>query len=278
MTATLMDVNHGVYDLRFFQETRDRSLVAARRILPLIRDLCSFDSIVDIGCGLGTWLLAAQELGAAEIKGIDIPCVPRELLVVDGQHIETLNLEKPIRLSKTYDVCLCLELAEHLSPGRADALVNELVDLAPVVVFSAAIPFQGGDGHKNEIWPEFWAQKFAAKRFLAWTGLREEIWNWSDIPWWYRQNIVIYVKDAFWEKLLGKQIPCPPNRITAIHPECFIWAARRASARFNTSYGRDVTFYQECIDGTLRSLPGYGPEFQAPELFGRSKNGRESGG
>jgi hypothetical protein len=53
----------------------------------------------------------------------------------------------PEHLVGRFDLAVCLEVAEHLPPERAESFIRELCDLAPVVLFSAAIPGQGGTGH-----------------------------------------------------------------------------------------------------------------------------------
>src|SRR5579862_3100091 len=67
------------------------------------------------------------------------------------------RLDRPFNLGRSFDLAMSFEVAEHLPPDAAKGFVDSLTRLAPLVLFSAAIPFQGGVGHINEQWPEYWA-------------------------------------------------------------------------------------------------------------------------
>src|SRR5205814_2387550 len=68
-----------------------------------------------------------------------------------------------------FELALCWEVAEHLPPTAGDRLVGSIRDVHPTrLVFTAAIPGQGGHGHINEQPPEYWRSRFDA------VGLRWE--------------------------------------------------------------------------------------------------------
>ena len=94
-------------------------------------------------------------------------------------------------LYERHDLALSLEVAEHLPEARAASFVGELCELAPVVVFSAAVPGQGGTGHVNEQWAEYWARLFERNGFHVSAALRWRFWNNSSVENWYRQNILV---------------------------------------------------------------------------------------
>jgi SAM-dependent methyltransferase len=261
---------HPLYDAKFFQETTAGSFTAARLILERLRKLRPFTSVLDVGCGVGAWLEVAKELGAAKVLGIDGDYVPTEIQLIGGAEFEPRNLEEPLKIPGRFDLALCLELAEHLTPKRGPSLVTELVGATDFIAFSAAIPYQGGDGHVNEMWPTYWASLFAAHGYRPWDGLRREIWTMTQIPWWYRQNLILFVAENSWADILGEEPPTPIADLDAVHPECYLWAARRAKAPFKTEYGKDVSVYQQAAKCS-RTPPGYGPEFAAPMLYGRKQ-------
>ena len=104
-----------------------------------------------------------------------------------------------------------LEVAEHLPPDSADALVESLTRLAPFVLFSAAIPLQGGWHHINEQWPEYWAEKFLARGFVAVDCFRPRIWTDDRVQRYYRQNLLLLVrKDHISKETMGGVEPAPP--------------------------------------------------------------------
>jgi hypothetical protein len=61
-----------------------------------------------------------------------------------------------------FDLAYCFEVAEHVPPALGDRLVAHLADSAPVVVFTAAHPGQGGIGHVNEQPKAYWIERFDA--------------------------------------------------------------------------------------------------------------------
>jgi hypothetical protein len=66
--------------------------------------------------------------------------------------------------SGRYDLMLSLEVAEHLPANAGPSFVATLCALGDVVLFSAAIPHQGGVNHINETWPGYWNALFPRAR------------------------------------------------------------------------------------------------------------------
>ena len=95
-------------------------------------------------------------------------------------------------VTRRYDLAISIEVAEHIEPGNAEEFVRLLTGLSDTVLFSAAIPGQGGTGHVNEQWPEYWAALFRASGYGAMDCLRTKIWDDAQIPFWYRQNCLIF--------------------------------------------------------------------------------------
>lgn len=134
-----------------------------------------------------------------------------------------VDISKELRTLRTYDLCLCLEVAEHLDYSSARTLVSTLTSLSPRVVFSAAIPHQGGNNHVNEQWPEFWALLFAEKGFSLEWDPRLLIWNNSNIASCYRQNLLVF------EKVTTKESTIP---LSLVHPEAWNSAMRYRKTPF----------------------------------------------
>jgi hypothetical protein len=91
-----------------------------------------------------------------------------------------------------FDVALCLEVGEHLPEERAPALVEALCSLSDRVLFSAAIPGQGGEGHVNEKWPDWWGSIFAGHGLYVDESFRMGLWNEPKIEPYYRQNLLLF--------------------------------------------------------------------------------------
>jgi hypothetical protein len=163
----------------------------------MVLELLPVHSVVDFGCGEGTWLRVFQDHGVETILGIDGNYVSRERLLIDHAHFRPENLSLPVRLDQSYDLAISLEVAEHLPTRASRSFVESLVRAAPVVLFSAAIPGQRGTQHINEQWPEFWHDLFRLFDYECLDLIRPKILLQYGVEWWYKQNTFLYVGNAF---------------------------------------------------------------------------------
>lgn len=222
MTATL-------YPADFYQHRRSHTAHAAQSLLAALPVDLPRARIADIGCGTGTWLAAALASGATTALGLEGDWVTPAML--DDSRIEFVahDLEQPFTAPRV-DLALSLEVAEHLSPARAPGFVADLVALAPAILFSAAIPGQGGVGHRNEQWQSWWAAHFATHGYTPHDVIRPVIWADDAIPAWYRQNTVLYL-DAETSARLDLP-PTDPALLDTVHP-AFWSRANRELAHAN---------------------------------------------
>jgi hypothetical protein len=112
-----------------------------------------------------------------------------------------------------------------------------LTRLAPVVLFSAAAPYQGGQHHVNEQWPAYWAQRFARHEYFPIDCLRRRIWTNPDVAWWYAQNAFLYVHRKALEssaELWREFQNAGPEALPLVHPRRFVewveWGLRLCGA------------------------------------------------
>ncbi len=186
-----------MYDKNFFRALQEGSLRSARQIVPLLIDLVHPASVLDVGCGNGTWLSIFVEHGVTELLGVDGDYVKREMLLIPREWFVAHDLSVPLNLGRSFDLALSLEVAEHLAAEAASTLVDSLARHAPVVLFSAAIPFQGGEHHVNEQWPEYWAKRFEDRGYLPVDCLRSRVWMNDEVDWWYAQNILVFAQPDY---------------------------------------------------------------------------------
>ncbi|MBR4382939.1 MAG: methyltransferase domain-containing protein [Selenomonadaceae bacterium] len=184
------------YNENFYRGQKGDQLKSAPLILPLVAKFVHPRTVVDVGCGVGGWLDVWQNQSNTEIFGVDGDYVDRSQLLIDEKFFHAANLEERINLNRRFDLAMTLEVAEHLSPERADSFVEDLTKLSDVILFSAAIPAQGGVNHVNEQWPSYWAEKFLRFGYVGIDCLRPKIWHDNNIEVWYRQNIFIYAKST----------------------------------------------------------------------------------
>ena len=153
------------------------------------------ESLLDVGCGTGTWLRAAAQLGISDLSGIDGIVLEQERLHVSRDLIRELDLSRPFFAGRRFDVALCLEVAEHLPAESAAVLVGSLVAHSDTILFSAACPGQPGQHPVNCQWPGYWQEHFNRNGFVCDDAVRWQIWEDGRIEHWYRQNIFVARRD-----------------------------------------------------------------------------------
>ena len=186
------------YDETFYNTYAAYSSESAHRVVPHIMELFSPKSVVDVGCGIGTWLSAFKKHGVDDILGIDGDYVNRKQLLFDQDHFFSHDLTQPLPVEKSrrFDLAISLEVGEHLPNASADQFINTLVSLAPVVLFSAAIPYQRGTYHINEQWQNYWAKLFKERRYVTVDWLRPRIWGDKKVEYYYAQNSLLYIEET----------------------------------------------------------------------------------
>lgn len=153
--------------------------------------------VVDAGCGLGSWghdLRSKFNLGYI---GIDFGVPADKLVIKEDQYVDH-DLRIPlVPWGIRGDLVLCLEVGEHIEEEHTDTLIDNLCALGDIIVFSAAIPMQGGLHHHTERWQSWWAEKFAKRGYYPFdiTDIRTLLRRSSDVCHWYSQNMVIYCKE-----------------------------------------------------------------------------------
>ena len=203
------------YDRAFYQGHQDGVYQSASIIVPLILSLFPFESVVDVGCGIGTWAGRFIESGVPDVIGMDGDYVERSMLCIPQKRFFAHDLQRPIQFNRRFQLAVCLEVGEHLPETRSRGLVHDLVSLAPCVLFSAALPGQGGTDHINEQYLSKWASLFATHDFVALDLIRHQIWNIAEVNWWYRQNIVLFAHQT--HPLVERHAPAAV--LDYIHPE-----------------------------------------------------------
>jgi Methyltransferase domain len=241
------------YSDQFYRDLENTALPSARRIVPIVVDLIAPQSVVDLGCGDGSWLSVFREHGASRILGFDGEWVDERRLRIPLADFRRAKLDRPVVADGRFDLAMSLEVAEHLPESRAAGFVADMTTLAPVVLFSAAIPEEGGLHHVNERWPSYWAELFAAQGFRAVDILRWRVWNDPRVTWWYKQNLLLFAHDdalARHPRLQAALAAAPQEPIAVVHPDRFVDAVRLTRPRF----GRWLKMAPDVVRRSLRRV------------------------
>ena len=217
--------HNGRYTKSFYEQMRDGAVRSAEAVVPLVLELLPVRSVLDVGCGDGSWLSVFQKLGVDDILGIDGEYVTGDLLQIPQDRFRAVDLTKPFSVGRVFDLAISLEVAEHLPAESALAFVESLTRQAPLVLFSAAIPKQGGNHHLNEQWPDYWVKLFQGHGYLPVDFLRRRIWQNDAVEWWYAQNALLFAQP----KLLESNAPLKaefertnPAQLSLVHPKQYL--------------------------------------------------------
>src|SRR5215207_6600670 len=124
-----------LYSSNYFSERSARALASARAIVPVILRYTTPRSVLDVGCARGEWLKAFQEQGVAHVQGLDGDYVDPAQLLIPHSCFRAADLNRLTEIETGFDLAVCLEVAEHLSPSGGLPLVGNLVKAAPLVLF-----------------------------------------------------------------------------------------------------------------------------------------------
>ena len=251
------------YTRDFYQLIGEGTRTSAIEVIPLLLDLLQPilpKSVVDVGCGTGSWLAAFHKLGIADCLGIDGDYIDRTILQIPLNQFQSADLKQPLQINRKFDLAISLEVAEHLPATCAENFVNSLTQLAPVILFSAAIPFQGGVEHVNEQWPQYWVYYFQKNGYAVIDCLRKKIWNNDKVEPWYAQNILIFVKQEYlpgYPRLVNEYQNTDPNQLAIVHPNTYFYslqAARNSAQNLQSESVKPVSPSPQFADRPLVSV------------------------
>ena len=209
---------------KYVHDEFHHNLKSPEIIVEAILNIIKPKSVVDLGCGIGTFLKVFKQKGVHDILGIDGDWVDKKLLykyIQENEFFET-NLEEPLNLSKKFDLAISLEVAEHINEEKSDIFINSLTSLSDIIIFSAAFPNQGGQNHLNEQWPDYWNKKFKKFGYEMFDVIRPLIWNESYVQPWYKQNVYLVVNEN--SKQVLNKFPLPMMEVgkhNIIHPDYY---------------------------------------------------------
>jgi SAM-dependent methyltransferase len=232
-----------VYSREFFRDHVAGSRQSAQIIVPLVVELIRPNSVVDVGCGLGTWLAVFERNGVTDVLGVDVDYIDGAQRLIAEHQFMSIDLTKQFHIHRSFDLVVCLEVAEHLPESSAEDFVTGLVSLGKIILFSAAIPGQGGTHHVNEQWPTYWKSLFEKHNYQLIDCFRPALWNNDLVQIHYRQNMFVYAAAEVIERrptLIGARDGGVGHPVSVVHPA--LWEAHLKS--------------RPTVGGLFRALPG----------------------
>jgi SAM-dependent methyltransferase len=214
------------YDRAFFAAQVEGSSRSASVVVPhILRVFPGTSSVIDLGCGTGAWLRHFKACGVPHVLGVDGGAPDDGMLQIKRTEYRNLDLARPLHLPERFDLATSFEVAEHLPPSAARTFVDNLCRLADAVVFSAAIPGQGGTRHINERWQTYWRDLFETNGYELFDVLRPVTWYDRRVEWWYAQNMLVFVnreRQDLVQQMRANAIEQQRSiLVDIVHPRCF---------------------------------------------------------
>ncbi len=227
---------------------------SARAVASILLPELKIASLLDVGAGHGAWAAEWLAAGVKNVLAVDGDYVRPDQLAVPKTSFRAHDLATPLDLKKRFDLVQTLEVAEHLPGEKADLFVDNLVRHGDVILFSAAVPHQGGEHHVNEQPPEYWRKRFAARGYQVFDFVRPRLAGRSEVMPWYRFNSYIYA-NAAGEKRLSKAVLAtrvPEGQPLEIGGD-MAWMLRRAAVRLiPTSLVKPIAMAKASIEARLK--------------------------
>ena len=217
-----------VYTNQFFDYIHEGVRPSARALVNSLALQIRASSVVDFGCGRGLWLETWQERGIEDVVGLDGDYVDRARLAIPASLFLPHDLSKPVSLGRKFDIAQSLEVAEHIPPDASEIFIQNLVDHSDCIIFSAAVPGQGGEFHINERPLEYWRGQFEARGYAAYDYLRPMHYSDTSIKPWYRYNTIVYANEAGAAQLSAAVINTRvPEGVAIRDYSSFLWCVRK---------------------------------------------------
>jgi len=220
------------YDSEFFDYIELGSRRSAEVVTQILLNYLSIRSVLDVGCGRGTWLDVWQQQGLDDVFGIDGDYLEMGQLKIDPQRFKPHNLAAPVNLNRQFDLVQSLEVAEHIPAQYANTFVKNLIAHSDMILFSAAPPGQGGEFHVNEQDYTHWRNAFAQYGYQLVDFMRPQLIGQTQVEPWYRYNTLLFVRSTAIANLpapLGAALYDPQKPVKDYAPAP--WRLRRAILR-----------------------------------------------
>lgn len=123
-------------------------------------------SIFDVGCGDGAFVGYFNRQGILA-RGVEGSIHALKFLRCGRNFVFISDLREKLDCvhHRDWDLCMSLEVAEHIEPEFAEIYVDNLCRHSENILISCAPPEQGGHGHVNCQPIEYWDGLFEAKGY-----------------------------------------------------------------------------------------------------------------
>lgn len=160
----------------------------AQRLAEYIKEKINPSTVIDIGCGPGIYVDSLRNLGL-DAQGIDT-----DKRVHGRPH---LRCQSMFDLDDTkYDLVICMEVAEHIDEKFENQIVEKVsAAVGKTLIWTAALPGQGGTGHINCRPKEYWAEKLAGQGLVRDINKEQDLIEYAKNGYhmgWFANNLLFF--------------------------------------------------------------------------------------
>lgn len=208
------------YENSFYASVAKRAETVANLVAAQLVSYVPVKSLIDVGCGSGTWTRAFLREGVDRARGYDLPAACNLANAASrgfrGASFEEVDFEQQAVSFSGADLSICVEVLEHLRSETAISVLYELTQNSDLILFSAAQPGQGGTNHVNERPLSYWLLLFADAGFVAFDMFRPDLVTRTDVPRYYSLNLFLLARKGSksYEHLAALAQPSNPSHPT----------------------------------------------------------------
>ncbi len=195
-----MDKNKVKYDDKYFKKKHKRWRKWENQVGHSIVEMFSLKSILDLGCGVGSYLEGSFLAGCKDIIGLELNYdIAKKYIAKNiSSYIKYGDITKPLNLQRKFDCVLSVEVAEHIDYKIISGFIDNLQKYpSKYIIFTAAPPGQLGRGHINLRKKNLWIKDIESND----TMYRDDIvkkcikeWKKFDVPDYIFKNLIIFEK------------------------------------------------------------------------------------
>jgi len=164
---------------------------SAERLAKWISSALPPGTVLDIGCGPGTYVDALRTFGITA-RGIDV-----DNRVLGKEHLKYQSLFELDDVDQA-DTVVCLEVAEHIDKSAADLVAYQVARcVKKTLIWTAAQPEQGGIGHINCQSKQYWEEKLTAQGLTRNIELETRMLKFvmqGTHMGWFRNNVMLFTR------------------------------------------------------------------------------------
>jgi len=176
-----------MYNANFHKAIENDEIPQAQRLGQYIKIYYSPNCFFDFGCSTGIYLREVQN---------NCPGITTQGLEFSEDAVQH-DLTQPIFIDRRPEtIGLCLEVLEHISDEHWKPVLKNLVNNCDRLIFSAAVPGQGGTGHINCRPKIDWIRRFHSLGWVVDLDATKHIIDFMKQGYhmgWFTNNVVVLI-------------------------------------------------------------------------------------